>query len=312
MSKISIIGACYNEENNIDDYLSRVKNILNKLNLDYQIILIDDGSKDNTWKKIYEHSLKDRNILGIKFSRNFGHQAALSCGIENAKNEYIFLSDVDLQDPPELLEKMYKKLISEELNFVQAKRAKNSESGFKKLSSIFFYKIFNLLSETKINEQVSDFVLFDKKIKKELLKINKINAFFRGLIPWVGFKSGYVEFVREKRKKGNSGYSLTKMINFSLNAFLSFSNHIIRLSFYFSILFFFIFILFFFYEFFYYLKENQTHQQSIFLLALLFFGSILFFILGIITELISRIYIVLEKRPNFVIDEYTIEYPYDH
>ena len=153
MNSITIIGPCYNEGQNIDEYLERIVKILQKLNLDYKIILIDDGSEDNTWIKISEHTIKNNKIHGIKFTRNFGHQAAIMAGINYANSEYLFCSDVDLQDPPELIEQMFKKLINKKLDVVFAKRIKNNENFLKKYSSIFFYKFFNSISNIKINEQ---------------------------------------------------------------------------------------------------------------------------------------------------------------
>ena len=125
MKAVSIIGPCFNEENNIDEYLTRIIKVSKKLGLDYKIILIDDGSKDNTWSKILENSKKNNRIKGIKFTRNFGHQAALMAGINFSNSDYVFCSDVDLQDPPELMEQMFEKISSKKFDVVFGKRIKN-------------------------------------------------------------------------------------------------------------------------------------------------------------------------------------------
>ena len=236
MKSVSIIGPCFNEENNIDEYLLRIIKVSDKLGLDYKIILIDDGSKDNTWSKILEHSKNNNRIKGIKFTRNFGHQAALMAGINFANSDYVFCSDVDLQDPPELMEQMFEKISSKKFDVVFGKRIKNNENFLKKLNSIIFYKVFNLISNTKISEQTSDFILFNKRVLDELKKVKDRDIFLRGLIPWFGFNTDYVEFERDNRKKGNTGWSFSKMIDFSLTAFLSFSNFPMRLSFYLSLI----------------------------------------------------------------------------
>jgi dolichol-phosphate mannosyltransferase len=171
MTSITVIGPCYNEYDNIDEFVSRIKNILEKLNLEYEILLVDDGSKDNTWQKILEQCEKNNKVRGIKFTRNFGHQSAIMAGINFANSDYVFFSDVDLQDPPELLEQMYQKITKNNLNVVFAKRIQNNENFFKKHSSILFYKFFNLLSNTKISEQTSDFILMNHKVLTELKKI---------------------------------------------------------------------------------------------------------------------------------------------
>ena len=192
MKSITIIGPCYNEEDNLDEYLERITKVVGKLDLEYKIILVDDGSKDKTWQKILENSKKNKKIYGIKFTKNFGHQSAIMAGINSADSDYVFFSDVDLQDPPELLEKMYYEILSKKINIVFGKRLNNNENFFKKYTSILFYKFFNLLSDTKIHEQTSDFLLMDKKVLKELKKVKEKDIFLRGLIPWFGFNSSYL------------------------------------------------------------------------------------------------------------------------
>jgi len=302
MKSITIIGPCYNEEQNLDEYLRRILNILHKIDLDYKIILVDDGSEDNTWIKILEHSKKNSKIQGIKFTRNFGHQAALMAGINFANSDYIFCSDVDLQDPPELMEQMYKKIDSKKFDVVFGKRIKNSESFFKKFSSVMFYKFFNLISNIKINEQTSDFILFNRKVLEELKKIKDRDIFLRGLIPWLGFKSDYVEFKRENRKAGNTGWSFSKMIDFSLTAFLSFSNFPMRLSFYLSFVSIIIFIVLSFFAIYSYLSTNVVRGWTSLFLIISFFNTIIFLILGIMGEYVGRIYLNSKEKPRYIID----------
>ena len=302
MKSISIIGPCFNEEKNIDEYLTRVIKISEKIGLDYKIILVDDGSQDNTWLKILEHSEKNNKIQGIKFTRNFGHQSALMAGISFANSDYVFCSDVDLQDPPELMEQMFEKISSRKFDVVFGKRIKNNENFFKKLSSIAFYKFFNLISNTKISEQTSDFILFNERVLKELKKIKDKDIFLRGLIPWLGFKTDYVEFKREKRKKGNTGWSFSKMIDFSLTAFLSFSNFPMRLSFYLSLISVILFVALSFFALYSYLSTNVVRGWTSLFLIISFFNAIIFLILGIMGEYVGRIYLNSKEKPRYVID----------
>jgi len=302
MKSISIIGPCFNEEKNIDEYLKRIITISEKVGLDYKIILVDDGSEDNTWLKILEHSKKNNKIKGIKFTRNFGHQAALMAGINFANSDYVFCSDVDLQDPPELMEDMFEKINSKKFDVVFGKRIKNNENFFKKLSSIAFYKFFNLISNTKISEQTSDFILFNERVLKELKKIKDKDIFLRGLIPWLGFKTDYVEFKREKRKKGNTGWSFSKMIDFSLTAFLSFSNFPMRLSFYLSLISVILFVALSFFALYSYLSTNVVRGWTSLFLIISFFNAIIFLILGIMGEYVGRIYLNSKEKPRYVID----------
>ena len=303
MKSITIIGPCYNEEDNLDEYVGRITKVLGKLNLEYKIILVDDGSKDKTWQKILENSKKNKKIYGIKFTKNFGHQSAIMAGINSADTDYVFFSDVDLQDPPELLEKMYYEILSKKINIVFGKRLNNNENFFKKYTSILFYKFFNLLSDTKIHEQTSDFLLMDKKVLKELKKVKEKDIFLRGLIPWFGFNSTYLEFQREKRNKGNSGWSFKKMIDFSLTAFLSFSNFPMRLSFYLSLISIVIFLSLSVFAIYSYLSTSVVRGWTSLFLVIAFFNTIIFLILGIMGEYIGRTYINSKEKPLYIIDQ---------
>lgn len=303
MKSITIIGPCYNEEDNLDEYIGRITKVLGKLNLEYKIILVDDGSKDKTWQKILENSKKNKKIYGIKFTKNFGHQSAIMAGINSADSDYVFFSDVDLQDPPELLEKMYYEILTKKINIVFGKRLNNNENFFKKYTSILFYKFFNLLSDTKIHEQTSDFLLMDKKVLKELKKVREKDIFLRGLIPWFGFNSTYLEFQREKRNKGNSGWSFKKMIDFSLTAFLSFSNFPMRLSFYLSLISIIIFLSLSVFAIYSYLSTSVVRGWTSLFLVIAFFNTIIFLILGIMGEYIGRTYINIKEKPLYIIDQ---------
>jgi glycosyltransferase involved in cell wall biosynthesis len=303
MSSITIVGPCYNEDQNIDEYIKRVVKTAEKLNLDYKIILVDDGSEDNTWIKISEHIINNNRIHGLKFTRNFGHQAAIMAGINFANSDYIFCSDVDLQDPPELLEQMFQKLKKKKLDVVFGKRTKNNESFLKKYSSIAFYKFFNLLSNTKINEQTSDFILMNDRVISELKKVKDKDIFLRGLIPWFGFNSDFVEFQRQKREKGISGWSISKMIDFSLTALLSFSNFPMRLSFLLSLISIILFLILTFFAIYSYFSNNVVKGWTSLFLIISFFNTIIFFVLGIMAEYVGRIYLNSKNKPLYVVDK---------
>jgi dolichol-phosphate mannosyltransferase len=224
-------------------------------------------------------------------------------GINFADSEYVFFSDVDLQDPPELLEQMFEKITHNKLDAVFGKRSKNKESFFKKYSSIAFYKFFNVISNTKISEQTSDFILINQKVLMELKKIKDKDIFLRGLIPWFGFNIGYVEFQREKRKKGNSGWSILKMLDFSLTALLSFSNFPMRLSFILSLVSIISFITLTFFALFSYISMDVVKGWTSLFLVISFFNTIIFFVLGIMAEYVGRIYLNSKDKPLYVVDQ---------
>ena len=306
MKSITVVGPCYNEESNIDKYLERLINVLDNIELNYKILLVDDGSTDKTWSKILEHSKKNLKIQGIKLTRNFGHQNALMAGINFCNTDYVLLSDVDLQDPPELLSQMYDKIINNNKNVIFAKRSQNNESFLKKFSSIFFYKIYNLISFSKITEQASDFVLFDKKVLTEIKKIKDHDIFIRGLIPWLGFKSDNVEFKRDNRNKGHSGWSIKKMVDFAITAFLSYSTFPMRFSFILSFICIILFILLSFYAIYSFLSNETVQGWTSLFLVISFFNIIVFFILGVMGEYVGRIYLMNKNKPLYIIDEISV------
>jgi dolichol-phosphate mannosyltransferase len=195
---------------------------------------------------------------------------------------------------------MYNKITSNNVNIVYGQRSKTNEKFFKKITSILFYKIFNLLSEVKIPEQTSDFRIFDYKVLVELKKFKEKNLFYRAIIPWMGFKSDSVIFDRPNRSDGKSGWSLKKMINFSVDGIISFSNYPMRLSFYLSVFMCFIFITLSIYALHSYLTNNIVPGWTSIFLIICFFNIIIFFLLGLISEYVGRIHQEIKNRPNFI------------
>ncbi len=299
---ITIIAPCYNEEKNINEFYLKIKKELKKLKLNnYKFIFIDDGSVDTTWDKILELSKKDKKIDAIQLVRNFGHQNAISSALPFISSNYTLFIDVDMQDPPELLTQMYKKIKEKKINIVYGKRIKSNEGFFKKFFSKIFYSVFNIFSHTKIPSDVSDFRLIDENVVKALIKFKEQDPFLRGIVSWLGFKSLPINFVRNKRSRGSSGWSNKKMINFSISAFMGFSTFPMRLSFYIS----FILILFLIFLGLYALYTysqgvNIPGWTSLFMVMIIFF-IIQFFILGLISEYTGRIYNEVKNRPRYII-----------
>lgn len=301
--KLSVIVPCYNEEKNLDSFLQRILQTIKKLGLDYNIIFVDDGSSDKTWKKISSFSINNTKITSIRLTRNFGHQSALKVGLDNADGDYIFSLDADLQDPPELLIEMINKIKDEKLNIIYAQRNNNNESFIKKTSSYLFYFLFNKISKVKILQQVSDFRLIDSNVLKELKKIKEYDLFYRGLIPWMGFDYGVIKFDRDNRKQGKTGWSFVKMIDFALTGIFKFSNLPMRLSFLITFFMIVIFLLLSFYTFFVYFSGNVIKGWTSIIIVISFLNIGIFFILGIISEYVGRIYNEIKSRPNYIINE---------
>lgn len=302
---ISVVVPCYNEHDNITELYERLIKTFNKNKLDLdKIILIDDGSNDNTWNKISQlQQLNKKEILGIKFSRNFGHQNAVIAGLTYCKSDFVLIIDADLQDPPEILEDMIIEMKKNKANAVFAKRISRQDTRFKKMTASLFYRFFNKFSSTKIPEDVGDFRLMDKKIYNHLINFSEQNPFIRGLVPWTGFKQVPVNYHRNDRTKGKTGYSFFKMLNFTIDGILSFSNLPIKLAYITSIISIFLLIVLIFYALLSFFKGSNVPGWTSLMVIILFFNSLNFFVLALLGEYIGRIFNETKKRPRYIVSE---------
>src|SRR3989338_7713134 len=218
---ISIIIPVLNEEENIPILYERIKKALEKFQ--YEIIFVNDGSNDYSQKAIEKIISGDKSVKLINLSRNFGHQIAISCGIDYAQGDAAVIIDADLQDPPEVIPAMIKKW-QEGFDVVYAvRKAREGESILKKLTACIFYRLMRVLYGTKIPLDTGDFRLISKKVILVLRRTREYQRFMRGLIGWVGFSQVGIEFERGKRFSGKTKYPLFSMIKFALDGILSFS-----------------------------------------------------------------------------------------
>ena len=219
----SIIVPLYNEELVIDESYRRLKEVMDSTNEEYEIIFINDGSKDRTKLKADVICKKDKNIKLINFSRNLGHQAAITAGMDIALGDAIIVIDADLQDPPEVMLKMIEKW-KEGYEVVYGKRAKREgETFFKKFSAKMFYRILKSMSSVDIPVDTGDFRLIDRKVCDSLKSLPEKNRYVRGLVSWVGYKQTFVEFVRQERFAGETKYPLKKMIKLAVDGITALS-----------------------------------------------------------------------------------------
>jgi glycosyltransferase involved in cell wall biosynthesis len=222
---LSVIIPCYNEEEVIEESYKRLVKVMkdNKIE-DFELIFVNDGSKDKTFDILCGIAANDKKVKVISFSRNFGHQPAVAAGINNCNGEYAVIIDADLQDPPELIPQMLKLCISENANVVYGvRKERKGETFFKKLSAKLFYRFLNKLSEVPIPLDTGDFRLIDKKMIDVFKNLPERNKFIRGLISWAGFKQIPFYYVREPRFAGETKYPLKKMIRFALTGIMYFS-----------------------------------------------------------------------------------------
>ena len=305
MKKISIVIPVYFEEKIIAVIYSRLKDILSKISYNYEIIFIDDGSKDRTLELLRGIAKKDKTIKIISFSRNFGHQVAITAGIDEASGDAIIIMDADMQDPPEVILEMLVKW-EEGFGVVYAKRkTRYGESFFKRTTARIFYRLLNKLTEVHIPLDTGDFRLIDRKIKYDLLKIREKNRFVRGIISWIGYRQTFVEYDRQQRYAGETKYPLSKMIKFAFDGITSFSVFPLKVALnigFFSIIIA-LFLLFYALFSFIFLPRVTLPGWTSTLIAIVFFGGVQMFTIGIIGEYIGRIFEESKNRPLYIISE---------
>ena len=224
--KYSVVIPVYNEELLIEESYRRLKKVMDSTDETYELIFVDDGSHDKSAEILSGISMNDRNVKLISFSRNFGHQTAITAGMDNAKGDAVVVIDADLQDPPEVILKMIEKW-KEGYDVVYGKRAeRKGESFFKLFTARVFYRLLKSLTNVDIPVDTGDFRLIDRKVCGVMNSLNSIrekNRYIRGLVSWVGFKQTGVEYVRDPRLAGETKYTLKKMLKLAMDGITSFS-----------------------------------------------------------------------------------------
>lgn len=219
----TLIIPTYNEEAVIEETYLRLTRVMQSLNESYELIFINDGSWDQTEALLEALERRDESVRLLSFSRNFGHQTAVTAGLDHAQGRAIIIIDADLQDPPELIPQMIEKWKEGYAVVYGQRRERRGETWFKKLSAALFYRFLNALTEVNIPLDTGDFRLIDRRVCDILLTLREKNRFIRGLVSWVGFRQTAVEYVRDERLAGETKYSLKKMLRLSMDGITSFS-----------------------------------------------------------------------------------------
>jgi len=304
---LSLVIPVYNEGDNLEVVFERVKSVIQKLNVGYEVIFVNDGSRDASMGAIRRIAEHDRNVRFIDLSRNFGHQIAVCAGLDFAKGDKVVIMDADGQDPPEIIEKLYLKSL-EGFEVVYAKRRSRQGDGFlKKLTAKWFYRILGRLTHIDIPLDTGDFRIIDKKVVEVLRRMPERQKFLRGQISWIGFRQASVEFEREARLAGKTGYSLKKMLRLAIDGITSFSNFPLRLAtisgFLFSIVGFFLIMYTLYARLF---TDDYVAGWASQMITIVFIGGIQLLGIGIIGEYISRISDNVRNRPLYVINDTNI------
>ena len=307
MKDLTLIIPIYNEEKNIKVLYERLSKVIESLNLDAEYIFINDGSKDNSLLLNKELAANYETVKFIDFSRNFGHQVAVTAGLDKSIGKAVVIIDADLQDPPELIKDLYEKYKTG-YEVVYAKRkVRQGESFMKKFTAQMFYKILGRITSISIPVDTGDFRIIDRKVVEILNQMPEQQKFLRGQISWVGFNQTYLEYERKERFAGETGYTYRKMIRFALDGITSFSNLPLRFA---SITGFlvsgisFLLILYALYSRFI-TKDYEPGWTSL-MLAVTFIGGVQLIGIGIIGEYISRLSANVRNRPLYIINETNI------
>ena len=307
MKKISLAIPMYYEEEVANECYEKVSSVLKKLEdkYDYEIIFVNDGSKDKTLEILEEIAKKDEKAKIISFSRNFGHQAAVTAGLKEVTGDAIIIIDADLQDPPELIPEMLE-LWEQGNEVIYGKRkTRKGESAFKLLTAKMFYKTLNALSDVEIPKDTGDFRLVDRKVVDVINSLPEHNKFLRGLFSWVGFKQKAYEYERQERYAGKTKYPLKKMLKLASDGIISFSSKPIKLVGALGILSIFISIIILIYALISYifkLNDLSAGWTSI-MVAITFFAGVQLLSLWVISEYIGRIYDEAKGRPQYIVDK---------
>ena len=303
---VSVVIPMYYEEDVAEECYKRVKNVLESLeNYNHEIIFVNDGSKDKTLEILEGIAKKDKNVKVISFSRNFGHQAAVTAGIKYVKGQAIVIIDADLQDPPELIKDMLK-LWEQGNEVIYAKRKKRKgETAFKLFTARAFYKMLNKLSDVYIHENTGDFRLADRKVIDVINSMPEHNKFLRGLFSWVGFKQIPFEYERQERFAGKTKYPLKKMLKLASDGIISFSIKPLKIVGTLgiaSIIISFVILVYAIISFIFKLNYLTAGWTSL-MVAITFFAGVQLLSMWIMAEYMSRIYDETKNRPQYIIDK---------
>lgn len=302
--KYSVILPVYNEQENLNSLYKRVTKILVDLKKEYEVIFINDGSHDKTKDILEDLHKKNNNIKIINFSRNFGHQTAVTAGLDFASGEVVAILDADLQDPPEILPKFFTKL-DEGYDVVYAIRKKRKENIFKRITYSLFYKILHTIASVDIPLDSGDFCVLSGRMVKTINSFPERNRFIRGLRSWAGFKQIGLEYEREKRFAGTSKYGLRKLFKLAFDGIFSFSFIPLQIMFVLGSVSLFLSIMGIFwaiYMKFFTTAYNRVPGFATTTILIMFVGGLQLFSIGIMGEYLRRVYDEVKQRPQYIIE----------
>ena len=303
--KISIIVPCYNEEEALPYFYEETTKVLSSLDADYEICLVNDGSKDNTLQVMKQLSEKDKHITYLSFSRNFGKESAMYAGICNADGDYIGFIDADLQHPPILIKEMLEALKSGEYDCAACRRA--DRKGDSKIRTWFarkFYKIINMISDAQMVDGAGDYRLMKREMAEAIISMSEYNRFSKGIFSWVGFKTYWIEYENVERVAGTTSWSFWGLVKYAIDGIVNFSNAPLDLASFFGLIttaFAFIYLIFIVIK--YALFGDPVQGWPTLICVILLMGGIQLFALGIIGQYIGKTYMEVKNRPHYIVSD---------
>ncbi len=306
MKKVAIIVPCYNEELVIGESYRRTKAAIKDLPNPVELIYINDGSQDHTRILLDEIAANDPDVRVIHFSRNFGHQPAVTAGIHHCDADLAIIIDADMQDPPELIPDMLALQSKEEANVIFCvRKSREGESYFKKFTSKLFYRMLNYMSDVNFPLDTGDFRLIDRKVMNQFNRFNEHGKYIRGLISWIGFKQVPFYYERESRIAGETKYTFTKMWRFATTAMLYFSNKPLRLATslgFIAVLVGVVLAIWFTLGKIYGFSHAGSGWTSI-MTSVIFFGGVQLLTVGVLGQYVGILFDEIKARPEYIIDE---------
>ena len=301
---LSIVVSVYNEEDSLESFYEVASSYIKNLDMDYELIFVNDGSVDKSEEIIREFAKKDDRVKALLFSRNFGHEAAMIAGIDYAGGDYIVCMDADLQHPPSILKDIIFKF-NEGYDIINMIRTSNTDAGLiKNITSSIFYSGINLLSKNKLEKNASDFFAISKKVANVLRRDYREKVrFLRGYVQNIGFKKTSLPYVAQKRVAGHSKYSLHKLLKFSMDTILCFSDMPLKLGLYAGTFSIFLGLLMAIYTIVTWARVGTPNGYATIIVLLCFMFAMLFLIVGIIGQYIAILFTELKNRPIYIVDE---------
>ena len=301
--KIAVVVPVYYGEKSLPELTNRLQFVFEKLHVNYEIILVNDASPDNSWSVIKELQAQNKNIIGINFSRNFGQHYSITAGLNETNADWIVVMDCDLQDVPEEIIPLYHKA-KEGFDVVLAQRIERQDHFIKRFFSKMFYAILSYLSGIKYDPSIANFGIYNDKVIKEITNLPEKNKYFPTMVKWVGFNQIAIPVNHADRKYGETSYNFKKLFNLSLDIVLSYSDKPLRLAIKLGMLITFTSIIFTLYQIYrWYNNEIEVLGYASIIISIWFLSGIIIFVFGVIGLYVGKIFENVKDRPTYIIKE---------